>query len=137
MRWSASSDKTLLRKSDANSVLYVLIGYSNRKYSTLLWGLSKSFIPVTMTFAETIAKEIIHNMSKQERERFVSLMLDEFFQTMTIDERKEILIKFVPDIVGRALEGMSLRDRKIIVEAALLVISRPEHQGKEKGSGIG
>jgi 2-phospho-L-lactate guanylyltransferase (CobY/MobA/RfbA family) len=90
-----------------------------------------------MTFAETIAKEIIHNMSKQERERFVSLMLDEFFQTMTIDERKEILIKFVPDIVGRALEGMSLRDRTIVVEAALHVISHPEHQGKEKGSGIG
>ena len=137
MRWSGSSDKTLLWKLDANSVLHILIGYSNRKYSTLLWGLSKSFIPVTMTFAETIAKEIIHNMSKQERERFVSLMLDEFFQTMTIDERKEILIKFVPDIVGQALEGMSLRDRRIVVDAALHVISHPEHQGKEKGSGIG
>ena len=137
MRWSGSSDKPFLRKLDADSVLHVLIGYSNSKYSTLLWGLSKSFIPVTMTFAETIAKEIIHNMSKQERERFVSLMLDEFFQTMTIDERKEILIKFVPDIVGRALEGMSLRDRKIVVEAALHVISHPEHPGKEKGSGIG
>jgi hypothetical protein len=137
MRWSGSSDKALLRKLDANSLPHVLIGYSNRKYSTLLSGLSKSFIPATMTFAETIAKEIIHNMSKQERERFVSLMLDEFFQTMTIDERKEILIKFVPDIVGRALEGMSLRDRKIVVEAALHVISRPEHQRKENDSGIG
>ena len=137
MRWSGSSDNPLLRKSDANSVLHVLIGYYNRKYSTLLWGLSKSFIPITMTFAETIAKEIIHNMSKQERERFVSLMLDEFFQTMTIDERKEILIKFVPDIIGQALEGMSLRDRRIVVDAALHVISHPEHQGKEKGSGIG
>jgi hypothetical protein len=90
-----------------------------------------------MTFAETIAKEIIHNMDKQERERFVALMLDEFFRTMTIDERKEMIIKFVPDIVGRVLEGISLRDRKNVVEAALHVISHPEHQGKEKGSGTG
>jgi len=118
-------------------VLHILNGYYNRKDSTLLWGLSKSSIPVTMTFAETIAKEIIHNMSKQDRERSVSLMLDEFFQTMTIDERKGILIKFVPDIVGWALEGISLRGRKIVVEAALHVISHPEHQVNEKGSGIG
>jgi hypothetical protein len=88
-----------------------------------------------MTFAETIAKEIISNMSKQERERFVALMLDEFFRTMTIEERKEIMIKFVPDIVSRAMIGISLKDRKMVVEAALNVISHSEHSGKEKDPG--
>jgi hypothetical protein len=88
-----------------------------------------------MTFAETIAKEIIHNMSKQERERFVALMLDEFFRTITIDERKEIMVRLVPDIVGRAMEGISLKDRKTIVEAAINVISHSEHLAKGKNPG--
>ena len=135
MRWSGSFDKPLLRKLDANSLLHGLIDYNNRTCSTLLWGPSESFISITMTFTEAIAKEIIHSMNKQERERFVVLMLDEFFQTMTNDERKEIVAKFVPDIVGRAMEGISLRDRKMVVEAALHVISHSEHRGKEKSSG--
>jgi hypothetical protein len=100
-----------------------------------LWGLCKSFKQGNMTFAEIIAKEIISNMSKQERERFVTLMLDEFFRTMTIDERKEIMMRFVPDIVGRTMEGISLKDRKMMVEAAMNEISHSEHPVKEKDPG--
>jgi hypothetical protein len=129
MRWSGSSDKPLLQKFDTNSVLYDQIDCYNRNCSTILWGLSKSFLPVTMTLAESIAKDIIHRMDKQERERFVALMLDEFFRSMTLDERKEIMTKFIPDIVSRAMEGMSLKDRKVVVEAAISVVSHPEHHG--------
>lgn len=76
-----------------------------------------------MTIVESIAKDIIHNMDELERERFVALMLDEFFNTVTIEERKEIMIKFIPDIVSRIMEGMSPKDRQIVVEAVISVIS--------------
>lgn len=76
-----------------------------------------------MTIVESIAKEITHNMDELERERFVALMLDEFFNTVTIEERKEIMIKFIPDIVSRIMEGMSPKDRQIVVEAAISAIS--------------
>lgn len=79
-----------------------------------------------MTIVESIAKEVIHNMDKLERERFIALMLDEFFHTVTIEERKEIMIKFIPDIVSRVMEGMSTEDRRIVVEAAISAISDPK-----------
>jgi len=78
-----------------------------------------------MTIVESIAKEIIHNMDKPERERFVAMMLDEFFHSVTIEERKEIMIKFIPDVVSRVMEGMSPNDRRIVVEAAISAISDP------------
>jgi len=75
---------------------------------------------------------MIRNMGKEERERFVSQMLDALFQTKSHDERKEIMIKFVPDIVVRIMEGMSQADRRAVTEQAISAISNHEHEAKEK-----
>ncbi len=86
-----------------------------------------------MALIDSIAKDMIRNMDKQERERFVSRMLDAFFQTMSIDERKGIMIKFIPDLVSRVMEGMSPSDRKMVVEEAISAIANPKPEAKERG----
>jgi hypothetical protein len=88
--------------------------------------------PHTMTLAESIVKDVIRRMDKQERERLVELMLDEFLITMTLDERKEMMIRFIPDIVSRVMEGVSPEDRKLVMEAAISAIHHPKHRAKEE-----
>jgi hypothetical protein len=85
-----------------------------------------------MSLAESITKDVIHRMDKQERERLVELMLDEFLRTMSLDDRKEMMMKFIPDIVSRVMEGVSPEDRKLVMEAAISAIHHPKRHGKEE-----
>lgn len=86
----------------------------------------------TMTLAESIAKDVIRGMDKQERERMIALMLDEFLHSMTMEERKEMMAKFIPEIVSRVMEGVSPEDRKTVLEAVISAIHHPELHSKEK-----
>jgi len=49
-----------------------------------------------------------------------------------LDERKEMMIKFIPDIVSRVMEGVSPEDRKLVMEAAISAIHHPKHRAKEE-----
>ncbi len=88
-----------------------------------------------MTLAESIAKDVIRGMDKQERERIIALMLDEFLHSMTMEERKEMMAKFIPEIVSRVMEGVSPEDRKTVLEAVISAIHHPELHSKEKRPG--
>lgn len=65
-----------------------------------------------MTLAESIAKDIIRGMDKPECERTIALMLNEFLQTMTMEERKEMMAKSIPEIVSGVMEGVPSEDQK-------------------------
>jgi len=87
---------------------------------------------VAMTLAESIAKDVIRGMDKPERERMIALMLDEFLHSMTMEERKEMMARFIPEIVSRVMEGVSPEDRKTVLEAVIATVRHPELHGKEK-----
>jgi hypothetical protein len=62
----------------------------------------------------------------------IALILDEFLKTMTMEERKEMMAKFIPEIVSRVMEGVSPEDRKTVMEAVVAATHHPELHGKEK-----
>lgn len=88
-----------------------------------------------MSLTETIAKDIVHSMSKEERERFVDLVLDEFFSTMSLEDKKEMMKRFLPKIVEEMMEGMSSQDRKAVVEDLIPIIKGELHDSEKKEKG--
>lgn len=88
-----------------------------------------------MSLTETIAKDIVHSMSKEERERFVDLMLDEFFSTMSLEDKKEMMNRFLPKIVEEMMEGMSSQDRKAVIDELMPIIEGALHDSEKKEKG--
>jgi len=86
-----------------------------------------------MTLAESIAKDVVREMDKPEHERIIALMLNEFLQTMTIEERKEMMAKFIPEIVSRVMEGASSEDRKTAWRPWLRPFSTQSLMAKRRG----
>jgi hypothetical protein len=87
-----------------------------------------------MSLTEVIAKDLIRSMGKEERERFVDRVLDEFFRTMSLEDRKAMMHRFLPKIVDEMVQGMPVSDRKQIVDE-LIPIIRAEivDNGKKAG----
>ena len=78
--------------------------------------------PGKMTLAEMFARETLRSMNRDSREKFVVRLLDDFFASITLEEKKEMMLKFVPAIAERMMEGMSPKDRKEVLERILPII---------------
>jgi len=75
-----------------------------------------------MALAEMFARETLRSMDRDPRDKFVVRLLDDFFASITLEEKKELMLKFVPANVEKMMEAMSPKDRKEVLEKVLPVV---------------
>lgn len=56
-------------------------------------------------------KRTIRKMSKEEKQKMMDKMMDEFFSSMSAEEKKEMMKNMMPKMMDKMFEGMSSEDR--------------------------
>ena len=65
-----------------------------------------------MGLREWFMRRTVKGMSSEEKESMMGKMMDEFFASMTSEEKKELMAKMMPEMMEKMLEGMTAEDRQ-------------------------
>jgi hypothetical protein len=69
-----------------------------------------------MSLTETIAKELIQSMSKEERQHFVDLLLEDFLVIMSPLEKKDMMRRVLPQIIDGTMKDMTIQEKEQMVD---------------------
>lgn len=72
-----------------------------------------------MSLTEVIAKELIQSMSREERQHFVDILLNDFLAMMSPEEKKEMMRRVLPQIIGETMKDMTAHERRQMVSEAV------------------
>ncbi len=72
-----------------------------------------------MSLTETMGKELIQSMTKEERQHFADTLMAEFLRAMPREERKEMLYSILPKLIDETLHGMTLEEKKHVIESVV------------------
>jgi Mg/Co/Ni transporter MgtE len=76
--------------------------------------------------------QIIKGLNNEERQSLVKMITDEFINSMSPQDRKDLVKVVLPDIVDRLMAGMNHDDRKDLIGTIMpLMIAQ---LGEQKGS---
>ena len=65
-----------------------------------------------MGLRDWMMKRTMRKMSKEEKLKMMDKMMDEFFASMTAEEKKEMMEKMMPKMMDKMFEGMSGEDKR-------------------------
>jgi hypothetical protein len=61
---------------------------------------------------EWYMKRMVRGMSSEEKQSMMEKMMDEFFASMTSEERKELMKQMMPKMLEKIMEGMTAEDKQ-------------------------
>ena len=79
-----------------------------------------------MSLTETIAKELIQSMSKEDRQHFVDILLNDFLAIMTPLEKKEMMQRVLPQIIEETMKDMTVQEKQMMVEEVIALMHANE-----------
>ena len=68
-----------------------------------------------MGLEQWYASQIIKGLNNEEKQSMVKMITDEFINSMSPQDRKELMKTVLPDIVDRLMAGMNHEDRKDLI----------------------
>lgn len=71
-------------------------------------------------------------MSKKEKKEMLESLLDEFFDNMGPNEKKDLLNKIMPKMIDKMMEGMSKEDKKGLMKSVMPTIMSQMFRKKVK-----
>jgi hypothetical protein len=69
-----------------------------------------------LSLEQLYVRTLIKGLTKGEKQAMVKMMTDEFINSMSADERKEMIKIILPDIAEKLMVGTTADDRKELVE---------------------
>nr|MDO8099383.1 hypothetical protein [Candidatus Njordarchaeota archaeon] len=66
----------------------------------------------TLGLKEWCMKRMVRGMSKEEKQSMMEKMMDEFFASMTSEEKKELMKQMMPKMMEKMTEGMTAEDKQ-------------------------
>ena len=72
-----------------------------------------------MGLKDWMMKRTIRKMSKEEKLKMMDKMMDEFFASMTAEEKKEMMEKMMPKMMDKMFEGMSGEDKQKLMASMM------------------
>ena len=57
-------------------------------------------------------KRMVRGMSREEKQSMMEKMMDEFFASMTSEDKKELMKQMMPKMMEKMMEGMSTEDKQ-------------------------
>jgi hypothetical protein len=79
-----------------------------------------------MSLTETIAKELIQSMSKEDRQHFVDILLSDFLAIMTAQEKKEMMQRVLPLIIVETMKDMTVHEKEKMVKEVVTLMRTTE-----------
>jgi len=64
-------------------------------------------------------KRTMRKMSKEEKLKMMDKMMDEFFASMTAEEKKEMMKQMMPKMMEKMFEGMSGEDKRELMSSMM------------------
>jgi len=89
----------------------------------------------TMSLTEVIAKELIQSMSREERQHFVDILLNDFLAMMSPEEKKEMMRRVLPQIIGETMKDMTAHERRQTVSEVVTLMESGTARTSEGGTG--
>jgi len=85
-----------------------------------------------MSLTETIAKELIQSMSREDRQHFVDILLSDFLAIMTPLEKKQMMQRVLPQIIDETMKDMTVPEKEEMVNE-VIALMRAKEEGPEMG----
>jgi uncharacterized protein YaaW (UPF0174 family) len=85
-----------------------------------------------MSLTETIAKELIQSMSREDRQHFVDILLSDFLAIMTPLEKKQMMQRVLPQIIDETMKDMTAPEKEEMVNE-VIALMRAKEAGPEAG----
>ncbi|MCP8312835.1 MAG: hypothetical protein H3Z53_00455 [archaeon] len=57
-------------------------------------------------------KRMVKGMSREEKQSMMAKMMDEFFASMTSEEKKDLMKQMMPKMMEKMMEGMTVKDKQ-------------------------
>jgi len=58
-------------------------------------------------------------MSREEKQSMMEKMMDEFFASMTSEEKKELMSQMMPEMMEKMLEGLTAEERRELMSSMM------------------
>ena len=68
-----------------------------------------------MGMMDWFGKRMIRSMSPRERYDFIGMAIKEILSSMSPDEKRELMVRLIPEMSKSMLDGMTPEDRKMVV----------------------
>ncbi len=86
-----------------------------------------------MNLERWYVSRIVNGLNNEEKRSMVRMITGEFISSMSPQERKDLVMVVLPDIVDQLMSGMTCEERKDLVKSVMpLMISRLG-EGKKTG----
>jgi len=72
-----------------------------------------------MGLRDWMMKRTIRKMSKEEKLKMMDKMMDEFFASMTAEEKKEMMKQMMPKMMDKMFEGMSGENKRELMSSMM------------------
>jgi hypothetical protein len=76
-----------------------------------------------LSLEQLYVSHLIKGLTNEEKQAMVKMTAHEFIASLNPKDRKELVKILLPDIVDRLVEGMSISDRKELVELIMTLMT--------------
>ncbi len=76
-------------------------------------------------------KRTIRTMKAEEKKNMMEKMTDEFFATMTAEERKELMQQLMPQMMEKMMEGLTAEDRQQLMGSMMPAMMSQMFNGED------
>jgi len=98
-------------KDMASSNLSIRMSIPNRENYLVMFQLKKAK-GHSMGLKEWYMKRMVRGMSREEKQSMMEKMMDEFFASMTSEDKKELMKQMMPKMMEKMMEGMTAEDKQ-------------------------
>jgi len=64
-------------------------------------------------------RRLVKGMSREEKQSMMGKMTDEFFASMTSEEKKELMKQMMPKMMEKMMEGMTAEDKQELMSSMM------------------
>jgi len=96
--------------------------------------ISSSIKEHELRLKEWYMKRMVKGMSKEERQSMMVKMMDMFFGSMTVEEKKDFMKQMMPKMMEKMMEGMTAEDKQELM-SSMMPTMVSQMFGGESGEG--